>query len=196
MSLRLLQGDVLHGIELQQRGATGLPLILRHVVEGRIPVARAAATQEVAAVLRGDRAVFPYRGANAADGSAAGRGRRCEVDVGAARSVSGRPRCPSPPSGWALALAHVMALLASGMALAMMAVRVMALLALVMVSLAPALLLLPPLALLALVLVGTRVRRLEQLKTRRTRQRDEASGLVRGQQQLPRLQAAVAAAEA
>ena len=94
-----------------------------------------------------------------------------------------------------------MALLASGMALAMMAARVMALLALVMVSLAPALLalalglvLLPLLP--ALVLAGTRARRLEQLKTRRTRQREphEASGLVRGQ--LPRLQGAAAAVEA
>ena len=72
---------------------------------------------------------------------------------------------------------------ASGMALATMVVRVTALPALVMVSLAPALaltlalLLLPPLVLPALVLVGTRARRLEQLKTRR---RDEASGLVRG----------------
>ena len=53
------------------------------------------------------------------------------------------------------------------------------------------LLLLPPLELPALVLAGTRARRLEQLKTRR---RDEASGLVRGW--LPRLQGAVAAAEA
>ena len=97
-----------------------------------------------------------------------------------------------------------MALLASGMALAMIAVRVMALLALVMVSLAPGLalglvllpLLAPPLALLALVPAGTRAQRLEQLKTRRTRQREphEASGLVRGR--LPRLQGAVAAVEA
>ena len=112
----------------------------------------------------------------------------------------------------------MMALLASGMALATMAVRVMALPAFVIVSLAPALatmaalvtalpafvmvsmapalaLLLLPLALPALVLAGTRARRLEQLKTRR---RHEASGLVRGrrQQQLPRLQGAVAAAEA
>ena len=95
-----------------------------------------------------------------------------------------------------------MAWLASGMALAMMAVRVMALLALVMVSLAPALLLalglvlLPPLALPALVLAGTRAQRLEQLKTRRARQREsyEASGLARGW--LPRLQGAMAAAEA
>ena len=94
-----------------------------------------------------------------------------------------------------------MGLLASGMALAMMAARAMALLALVMVSLAPALLvllllLLLPLALPALVLAGTRVRRLEQLKTRRTWQPHEASGLVRGWQQLPRLQGAAAAAEA
>ena len=78
---------------------------------------------------------------------------------------------------------------ASGMALAMMVVRVTALPALVRVSLAPALLALLP----ALVLVGTQARRPEQLKTRR---RHEASGLVRGWQQLPRLQAAVAAAEA
>ena len=85
-----------------------------------------------------------------------------------------------------------MAWLASGMALATMAARVMALPALVMVSLAPALLLLP---LPALVLAGTRVRRLEQLKTRRTRRRDEASGLVRGQQ-LSHLQGAAAAADA
>ena len=92
-----------------------------------------------------------------------------------------------------------MALPASGMVLATMVVRVTALPALVMVSLAPALLLLLLLLLLALlpalVLAGTRARRLEQLKTRR---RGEASGLVRGrrQQQLPRLQGAVAAAEA
>ena len=106
----------------------------------------------------------------------------------------------------------MMVWLASGMALAMMAARVMALLALVMVSLAPALLvlallalalglaLLPPLALPALVLAGTRARRLEQLKTRRTSQRElyEGWGLVRGwrRQQLPRLQGAAAAAEA
>ena len=87
-----------------------------------------------------------------------------------------------------------MAWLASGMALAMMAARVMALLALVMVSLAPALVLLLLALLPALVLAGTRARRLEQLKTRRTRQRHEASGLVRGW--LPRLQGAAAAAEA
>ena len=87
----------------------------------------------------------------------------------------------------------MMALLASGMALATMVARVTALLALVMVSLAPVLVLV--LALLpALVLAGTRARRLEQLKTRRTRQRGEASGLVRGQ--LPRLRGAVVVAEA
>ena len=88
-----------------------------------------------------------------------------------------------------------MAWLASGMA--MMVVRVTAVPAFVMVSMAPALaLLLLPLALPALVLAGTRARRLEQLKTRRTRQPHEASGLVRGRrrQQLPRLQGAVAAA--
>ena len=89
--------------------------------------------------------------------------------------------------------------LASGIALAMMAARVMALLALVMVSLGPALLALPPLALalLALVPAGTRAQRLEQLKTR-LREPDEAPGLVRGwrRQQLPRLQGAVAAVEA
>ena len=76
---------------------------------------------------------------------------------------------------------------------ATMVARVTALL--VMLSLAPALaLLLLLLPLPALVLAGTRARRPE-LKTRR---RHEASGLVRGwrQQQLPRLQAAVAAAEA
>ena len=66
---------------------------------------------------------------------------------------------------------------------------------LVMVSLAPALLALLLLSLPALVLAGTRAQRPEQLKMRR---RDEVSGLVRGwrRQQLPRLQAAVAAAEA
>ena len=90
-----------------------------------------------------------------------------------------------------------MAWLASGNALAMMAVRVTALLALVMLSLAPTLPgLLQPLALPALVLAGTRARRLEQLKTRRARQRElyEAWGLVRGWP--PRLQGAVAVAEA
>ena len=74
----------------------------------------------------------------------------------------------------------------------MMVVRVTALPALVMVSLAPALAL-PPLALPALVLAGTQARRLE------LKRRHEASGLVRGwrqQQQLPRLQGAVAAAAA
>ena len=81
-----------------------------------------------------------------------------------------------------------MAWLVPGMA--MMVVRVTALL--VMVSLAPALALLL-LSLPALVLAGTRARRPEQLKTRR---RDEASGLVRGRQRLPRLQGAAAAAEA
>ena len=79
---------------------------------------------------------------------------------------------------------------------ATMVARVTALL--VMVSLAPALVLLLLLSLPAHVLAGTRARRLEQLKTRRTRQPHEASGLVRGwrRQQLPRLQEAVAAAEA
>ena len=87
-----------------------------------------------------------------------------------------------------------MAWLVSGMALATMAARVTVLLALVMVSLAPALaLLLVPLPMLqALVLAGTRARRLE-LKTRR---RHEASGLVRGWRQLPRLQVAAVAVEA
>ena len=80
-----------------------------------------------------------------------------------------------------------MAWLVPGMA--MMVVRVTALL--VMVSLAPALLALLLLSLPALVLAGTRARRLE------LKRRHEASGLVRGwQQQLPRLQAAVAAVEA
>ena len=98
-------------------------------------------------------------------------------------------------SGMATMAARVKALLVMvSLAPATMAARVTALL--VMVSLAPALalLLLLPLALPALVLAGTRVRRLEQLKTRRARQPHEASGLVRGW--LPRLQAAVAAAEA
>ena len=76
-------------------------------------------------------------------------------------------------------------------ALATMAARVTALPAIVMVSLAPALLLLLPLP--ALVLVGTRARRLEQLKTKQ-REPHEASGLVRGR--LPRLQGAAAAVEA
>ena len=83
-----------------------------------------------------------------------------------------------------------MAWLVPGMVLATMAARVTALL--VMVSLAPALAPAPLLLLLpALVLAGTRAQRPEQLKTRR---RDEASGLARGW--LPRLQGAVAAAEA
>ena len=82
-----------------------------------------------------------------------------------------------------------MASLASGMVLATMAARVSVLLALVMVSLAPALVL-PPLP--ALVLADTRARRPE------LKRRHEASGLVHGwrQQQLPRLQGAVAAAAA
>ena len=95
-----------------------------------------------------------------------------------------------------------MASLASGIALARMAARVTALPALVMVSLAPALALLlpplalPPLALPALVLAGMRAQRLEKLKTRRMRQLHEASGLVHGWRQLPRLQGAAAAAAA
>ena len=92
--------------------------------------------------------------------------------------------------GMAMMVVRVTALLAMvslAPALATMAARVTALL--VMVSLAPALALLP-----ALVLAGTRAQRLEQLKTRR---RHEASGLVRGRrQQLPRLQGVVAAAAA
>ena len=94
---------------------------------------------------------------------------------------------------------RVMALLVVPLALAMRVARVTALPAFVIVSMAPALaLLLLPLALPALVLAGTRAQRPEQLKTRRTRQRDEATGLVRGwgRQQLPRLQGAAAAAEA
>ena len=110
----------------------------------------------------------------------------------------------------------MMAWLASGNALVTMAARVTVLLVmvplapatmvarvtalLVMVSLAPALApLLAPLLPPALVLAGTRARRPEQLTTRRTRPRDEASGLVRGhrqQQQLPRLRGAVAVAAA
>ena len=92
-------------------------------------------------------------------------------------------------SGMALMVVRVMALLVMDWlapALATMAARVTALL--VMVSLAPALALLLP----ALVPVGTRARMPEQL-TRRTRQRDEAPGLVR-EQQLPHLQGAAAAA--
>ena len=72
---------------------------------------------------------------------------------------------------------------------ATMVARVTALL--VMLSLAPALVpLLPLLSLPAPVLAGTRARRLE------LKRRHEASGLVRGWQQLPHLQGAVAAAEA
>ena len=90
------------------------------------------------------------------------------------------------------------------LALAVPLVLVMPALGLLALPLAlamPALgLVLPPLALPALAPAGTRAQRLEQLKTRRTRQRepDEASGLVRGwrRQQLPRLQGAAAAAEA
>ena len=89
--------------------------------------------------------------------------------------------------------------LALALALAMPALRLV-LLALLAPGLALGLVLLLPLALPALAPAGTRARRLEQLKTRRTRQREphEASGLVRGwrRQQLPRLQGAVAAVEA
>ena len=97
-------------------------------------------------------------------------------------------------SGMATMAARVTVLLVVPLALATMVARVTALL--VMLSLAPALLLL--LQLPALVPVGTRARRPEQLTTRRTRQRHEASGLVRGQrqQQLPRLRGAVAVAAA
>ena len=56
----------------------------------------------------------------------------------------------------------------------------------------PALGLLPPLALPAIVPVDTRAQRLEQ----KQREPREASGLVRGWQQLPLLQGAVAAVEA
>ena len=99
-------------------------------------------------------------------------------------------------SGMATMAARVKALLvvvSLAPALVTMAARVTVLL--VMVSLAPALALLvwPPLALPALVLAGTRAQRLEQLKTR---QRDEAPGLVRGQRQLPRHREAVAVAAA
>ena len=98
-------------------------------------------------------------------------------------------------SGMATMAARVKALLVMvslAPALVTMAARVTVLL--VMVSLAPALALL--LLLPALVLAGTRAQRLEQLKTR---QRDEAPGLVRGrrqQQQLPRHREAVAVAAA
>ena len=84
---------------------------------------------------------------------------------------------------WPGMAARVTALLVAPLAPATMVARVTALL--VMLSLAPAVLLLL-LSLPVLVLAGTRARRLEL--------RHEASGLVRGQ--LPRLQGAVAAAEA
>ena len=99
-------------------------------------------------------------------------------------------------SGMATMAARVKALLVMvslAPALVTMAARVTVLL--VMVSLAPALALLL-LLLPALVLAGTRAQRLEQLKTR---QRDEAPGLVRGrrqQQQLPHHREAVAVAAA
>ena len=81
------------------------------------------------------------------------------------------------------------------LALALPLALVMPGLLVVLVLVMPALL---PLALPALVLAGTRARRPEQLTTRRTRPRGEASGLVRGQrqQQLPRLRGAVAVAAA
>ena len=91
-----------------------------------------------------------------------------------------------PVPGMATMAARVMVLLVMvPLAPATMVARVTVLLA--MLSLAPALALLP---LPALVLAGTRVRRLE------LKRRHEASGLVRGWRQLPRLQGAVAAAEA
>ena len=77
---------------------------------------------------------------------------------------------------------HVMALPASGMALAIMAARVTALLALVMVSLAPALALglvlapLAPLALPALVLAGTRRKGWSRSGGSRTRCRVSSAG--------------------
>ena len=92
-------------------------------------------------------------------------------------------------SGMVTMAARVTVLLVVPLALATMVARVTALL--VMLSLAPALVLLLLLSLPAPVLAGTRARRLE------LKRRHEASGLVRGwRQQLPRLQAAVAAAEA
>ena len=84
--------------------------------------------------------------------------------------------------------------LALALALAMPALGLV-LLALLAPGLALGLVLLaPPLALLALVPAGTRAQRLEQKR----REPCEASGLVREwrRQQLPSLQAAVAAAEA
>ena len=81
---------------------------------------------------------------------------------------------------------RVMALLVMvPLAPATMVARVTALL--VMLSLAPALVLL---SLPAPVLAGTRARRLE------LKRRHEASGLVRGSRQLPRLQGAAVAVEA
>ena len=95
-----------------------------------------------------------------------------------------------PVPGMVTMAARVTALLVVPLVRVTMLARVTALL--VMLSLTPALaLLLLPLP--ALVLAGTRVRRPE------LNRRHEASGLVRGwrqQQQLPRLQAAVAAAAA
>ena len=79
-----------------------------------------------------------------------------------------------------------MAWLVPGMATMVARVTVL----LVMVSLAPALVLLLLLSLPAPVLAGTRARRLE------LKRRHEASGLVRGWRQLPRLQGAAVAEEA
>ena len=82
--------------------------------------------------------------------------------------------------------------LALALALAMPALGLV-LLALLAPGLALGLALLaPPLVLLALVPAGTRAQRLEQKR----REPREASGLVRGWQQLPRLQGAVEAAGA
>ena len=83
---------------------------------------------------------------------------------------------------------HVMALLVAPLAPATMVARVTVLLA--MLSLAPALVLLLLLSLPALVLAGTRARRPE------LKRRHEASGLVRGWRQLPRLQGAAVVVEA
>ena len=94
-----------------------------------------------------------------------------------------------------LALAMVVELEVALKAPLVLVMPALGLLALPLALAMPALglvLLLPPLALPALVLVGTRARRPEQLTMRRTRQRDEASGLVRGQ--LPHLQGAAVAA--
>ena len=101
---------------------------------------------------------------------------------------------PLAPATMVALVTALLVMVSLAPALATMVARVTDLLA--MVSLAPALALpLLPLALPALVLAGTRARRLEL----KTRQLHEASGLVRErqqQQQLPRLQAAAAAAEA